>query len=122
MNAIINFFIDNWLYIIIIIAVIVVGSVAIKRFYSLNIQEQKNKIKEWLLYAVITAESELGSGTGRLKLATVYDMFIQAFPIIKNFVSIEVFSKWVDEVLNDMRHLLETNKNINDIVIGDINN
>lgn len=66
-------------------------------------------IKEWLLFAVIQAEKELGGGTGQVKLRYVWDMFIKTFPALAPVVSFELFSKLVDEALNEMRHLLETN-------------
>lgn len=117
-NTIITFLADNWLYIIIGFALIFTVGIAFKNFFSLAASEQKSKIKEWLLYAVTSAEAELGGGTGRLKLATVYDMFVGAFPVLKNFISVETFGIWVDEVLDEMRHLLETNEHISNIVNG----
>ena len=42
--------------------------------------EQLKSVKEWMLFAVTKAEKELGSGTGKLKLRYVYDMFIAKFP------------------------------------------
>lgn len=69
-------------------------------------------VKEWLLYAVIQAEKDLGSGTGQIKLRYVWDMFIKTFPKLAPVISFELFSKLVDEALEQMRHLLETNKDI----------
>lgn len=69
-------------------------------------------VKEWLLYAVIQAEKDLGSGTGQIKLRYVWDMFIKTFPKLTPVISFELFSKLVDEALEQMRHLLETNKDI----------
>lgn len=117
-NTILNYLTDNWAYIIIgaTLAIAAIGTLA--NFFALAADEQKAKIKKWLLYAVTTAETELGGGTGKLKLATVYDMFIGAFPVLKNFISVETFGIWVDEVLDEMRHLLETNEYISNIVNG----
>ena len=69
-------------------------------------------IKEWLLYAVIQAEKDLGSGTGQIKLRYVWDMFLKTFPALASVVSFEMFSALVDEALEQMRHLLATNKDI----------
>ena len=66
-------------------------------------------IKEWLLFAVIQAEKELGDGTGQIKLRYVWDMFIKTFPALAPIVPFDVFSKLVDEALVQMRHLLDTN-------------
>lgn len=69
-------------------------------------------VKEWLLYAVIQAEKDLGSGTGQIKLRYVWDMFLKTFPALASVVSFEMFSTLVDEALEQMRHLLATNKDI----------
>ena len=57
---------------------------------------QKNNIKEWLLYAVVEAEKELGSKTGKIKLRQVYNEFIITFPIISKLITFDIFSKLVD--------------------------
>lgn len=69
-------------------------------------------IKEWLLFAVIQAEKELGGGTGQIKLRYVWDMFIKTFPALSSVISFELFKVLVDDALEEMRHLLETNKDI----------
>ena len=72
---------------------------------------QKNNIKEWLLYAVVEAEKELGSKTGKIKLRQVYNEFIITFPIISKLITFDVFSKLVDIALIEMKKLLNTNIN-----------
>ena len=67
-------------------------------------------IKEWLKYAVVEAERELGSGTGQLKLRMVYDMAVKQFPFIVQLIPFDTFSKWVDEALDWMRSQLAENK------------
>lgn len=69
-------------------------------------------VKEWLLYAVVQAEKDLGSGTGQIKLRYVWDLFLKTFPALASVVSFEMFSALVDEALEQMRHLLATNKDI----------
>lgn len=71
-----------------------------------------DKVKEWLLYAVCTAEAELGSGTGKLKLATVYNMFIEKFPKFSKILPFSIFSRLVDKSLDVMREWLQNNKAI----------
>lgn len=73
-------------------------------------------VKKWLLFAVTQAESEFGAGTGKLKLAKVYDMFITRFPKLHVIVSYKLFSKLVDVALEEMRKMLEGNSRILDIV------
>ena len=76
-------------------------------------------IKEWLLFAVIQAEKELGGGTGQLKLRYVWDMFIKTFPTIASVISFEMFSALVDDALEQMRKILESNKALANYVEGE---
>ena len=101
---------------IIVIGGAVAGVIA---FFKLPYSKQVAKIKECLLSWVVTAEKELGGGTGQVKLSMVYDMFVNAFPFLKNFVSFTTFSFWVDSALDTMRHLLETNPNLHEVVTGE---
>ena len=73
-------------------------------------EKQIANIKEWLKYAVVEAERELGSGTGQLKLRMVYDMAVKQFPFIVQLIPFDIFSKWVDEALDWMRGQLAENK------------
>lgn len=110
--------INNWSLLVVIIAFLFVAVSFCKKFYELPSDEQIQKVKEWLLYAVTMAEKDLGGGTGQLKLRYVYDMFLTKFPSIAPIVSFEVFSTWVDVALEQMKHLIETNKNISDYIEG----
>ncbi len=76
----------------------------------------EKRIKKWLLQAVVQAEKELGSGTGKVKLSTVYDMFIVRFPIVSKLISFNTFSSFVDDVLVTMRELLESNKSLKEYI------
>lgn len=104
--------IENWSLLVVIFAAGIGLAVYIKKFSDLPSEEQITKVKEWLLFAVIEAEKELGSGTGTLKLRYVYNAFLTKFPGLVNVVTFETFSKWVDEVLVQMKHLLDTNLDI----------
>lgn len=88
-------------------------------FFKLPTATQLANIKEWLKFAVVEAEKELGSGTGKLKLRMVYDMAIQKFPWLAKRVSFDLFSVWVDDALVWMRDVLSSNDAINYIVTGD---
>ena len=79
-------------------------------FVKLPKEKQIANIKEWLKFAVIEAEKELGSGTGQLKLRMVYDMAVKQFPFIVQLIPFDTFSKWVDEALDWMRGQLAENK------------
>lgn len=74
------------------------------------------KVKSWLLWAVCQAESELGSNTGKLKLATVYAMFVEKFPVFSKIMPFSLFSRLVDEALEIMREWLESNKAIATVI------
>lgn len=114
-----DFILSNW-YIIVAAAVIAaVIAIYVYRFAGLPTQEQLAKVREWLLYAVTTAEAELGGGTGQLKLRTVYDMFVQRFPGIAKMISFEIFSDLVDDALVEMRDMLAKNEAVAAIVGGD---
>lgn len=80
--------------------------------------KQPKKVKEWLRYAVIEAEKDLGSGTGPVKLRAVYDMFITKFPKLSIFISFNTFSEWVDLALDYMEELLIDNKDVKAILKG----
>lgn len=80
------------------------------------LKNEKSRIREWLLAAVTDSEKQLGSGTGQLKLRTVYNWFIDKFPIVSMFVHFETFSSWVDLALKELRHLIATNPSVKAIV------
>lgn len=78
-----------------------------------------NKVREWLLYAVTKAEKELGGGTGQIKLRYVYDMFVARFTWLARVISFEAFSIMVDEALERMKKMLESNKAMQTLVSGE---
>ena len=109
---------DNWAVNVAAIAILAVAIVAIVRFVGLPTASQLSKVKEWLLWAVTEAEKELGGGTGQLKLRQVYDLFVTRFPWLAKLISFELFSTMVDEALDEMRHLLDTNTAVAAFVSG----
>lgn len=108
--------IDN--VIIICGSVILIGIIGLCLcwFLKLSKERQKEIIIEWLLLAVVKAEKELGDGTGQLKLRFVYDLFIDKFRFISMLISFSQFSELVDQVLDTMRDMLDSNKQIKDYV------
>lgn len=102
----------NYIISILIILLFITGII----FFVIN---QRKNIKEWLLYAVIKAEKELGSKTGKIKLRQVYNEFIITFPVISKFIKFEWFSSLVDLALAEMKKLLNTNIQCNIYVKGD---
>jgi len=105
-----NFIIENWYIILGILAVLAVAGYAIYKFAGLPTKEQIAKIKQYLLYAVIEAEKELGNKTGKAKLLFAYDLMISKFPVVAKLISFETFSKWIDEALVEMEKLLKENE------------
>jgi len=111
-----NWIIENWFIILGVAAIIVAAVIAIRLFLGLPTKAQIAKIKEWMLWAVTQAEFELGSGTGMLKLRFVYDLFVGRFPLVARVVSFEMFSKWVDEALEEMKKMLAANDAIKAVI------
>lgn len=111
--------IDNWSFLVVVICAIIAIVVYLNRFIALPSGEQLNKVKQWLLYAVIEAEKQYQGGTGALKLRAVYNQFCQVFPSLVPVISFEIFSELVDEALEQMKHLLETNLDIAYYVEGE---
>lgn len=112
------FLMENWYLVVALMAVAGMVGVYIGRFLKMPTSEQRERVKEWLLWAVTQAEVELGSGTGKLKLQQTYDLFIQRFPALAMAVSFDTFSLWVDEALEEMRKLLKENKTVRELVKG----
>ena len=110
--------IENYTLIIVFVAVVVVASTVIYNWLAKPTSEQIQNIKEWLLYAVSIAERELGSGTGKLKLRKVYDMGLEKFKFL-SVIPFEMFSDWVDDALDEMKILLESNEKAKSFIEGD---
>ena len=111
-----DFIMENWAIIIAAVAILAAIVLSVAYFAALPTQEQISKVKEWLLYAATMAEKELGSGTGKLKLRYVYDLFLSKFNWLAKVITFEYFSMLVDEALDEMKELLKTNKEVQAIV------
>lgn len=111
-----EFIVNNWFLIIAGLAIVGAIVYAIVKFVKLPTDKQLTRVKEWLLYAVTMAEKELGGGTGKLKLRYVYDLFLTKFGWLSAVISFERFSELVDEALDEMKHLLENNTNMQELV------
>lgn len=107
-----NFIIENWAIIFALVCVPIVVAVWAIKFSDKPTDKQIELVKNWLLYAVLEAERIYQSGTGKLKLHYVYDQFVQKFPKLTSVITFDMFSFLVDEVLVEMREILETNKDI----------
>lgn len=105
-----EFIMDYWYIILAAIVMAVVAVVLVVRFCKQPSGEQVAKVKEWLLMAVLEAERQFGSGTGKLKLRSVYDLFVARFPWIAKIVPFETFAQWVDEALDTVEQWLTEDK------------
>lgn len=114
---ILGFIMNNWLTIILSIAALAVFVVKVVQFVRSPSDKQIENLKEWLKLAVTEAEAALGSGTGQLKLREVYDMAVEKFPWVGEFVTFETFSTWVDEALEWMNNQLESNEKVKAYVV-----
>lgn len=110
--------ISNWYLLVVGVATVVVGCLVIYKWACKPTAEQVANIKEWLLYAVIEAEKQLGGGTGQVKLRQVYDMAIQRFKWL-SVIPFSTFSDWVDETLAEMKKMLAENKAVKNLVEGE---
>lgn len=110
--------IDNWTLLVVLICAAVVVYIRFIKFSSLPDEEQIKQVKAFLLAIVVEAEKQFGSKTGKVKLSWTYSQFIKAFPNLAPVIPFELFSQWVDEVLETMRNLLSNNENLKSYVEG----
>lgn len=113
-----DFIIENWPIIVAGTAFVAAVASCVVKFVGLPTESQLAKVKEWLLWAVTEAEKELGGGTGQLKLRQVYDLFVTRFPWLAKMISFDVFSGLVDEALEEMRSMLDSNQAVKAFVEG----
>ena len=119
-----NWIIENWFLLVAFAACAGVAAYAVVRFSGLPTEKQKEKIKNWLIWACIEAEKELQSGTGQLKLRDVWNKFcaIPAFTAIAKFISFDTFSGYVKEALTMAKEMLVKNRSLATYVYGDAAN
>lgn len=108
----IEFLAENWVLLVVAVAIIAVAIYSVYMFIKLSRGQQVSKVQEWLLWAVAEAEKALGGGTGQLKLRFVYDLFVTKFPVASKFIPFTVFSEMVDKALQKFREMLSTNQKV----------
>jgi len=96
---------------IIFIAVLIIALIA-----AVILAANVSAFRNWLVYAVTEAEAKFGGKTGKLKLRYVYDLAVEAFPVLAKTLPFSFFSWAVDAALLIMRGMIEDNKQIADIV------
>lgn len=111
-----EFLISYWYIIIGIIALLVVLGYAIYKFASLTWEEQLEKVKEWLLWAVVEAEKELGYDSGQVTVGYVYELFVDKFPWVSKLISAEKFNELVEDALEIVQALLRGSSELQEYV------
>lgn len=117
-----NWLIENWMVLFGIIVAVIIIVIITYLFFNLPTKKQRNKIKEWLVWACIEAEKSLQSGTGQMKLRQVYDRFcsIPAFTWIAKIISFKQFSEWVTDSLTTAKEMLVNNRVLAEYVYGEM--
>ena len=113
-----NWIVENWSLVAILLAAIVVAFFYVKKFLNKPTDEQIAAIREWMLWITLEAERQLGGGTGKAKLRFCYNEFVKTFPWVAKIMTFDEFSCLIDSVLIDMRKLLETNEAIKGYING----
>ena len=111
-----SFLIEHWYVIFLLVVLCVSIYFNVRNFIQLPKDEQKEKVREWLIWAVVLAEKELGGGTGQLKLRKVYGMFIESFPWLVQVITFTEFSEMVDTALEKMKEMLQNNEKVKEFV------
>ena len=103
---------EYWWLAIVILAILVIAFMFLITYINLPKSKKARKVKEWLLFAVVQAEKELGSGTGQLKLRYVYNLALSKFPIFIKLIPFELFSSFVDGALQQLENLIEDSEGV----------
>lgn len=116
-----NYLTENWFLLVALATVLGVCVWAVVRFAGLPTEKQKEKIKEWLIWACIEAEKKLQSDTGQLKLREVWNMFcaVPVFATAAKFIPFETFSGWVKDALKKAKEMLVNNRTLASYVYGE---
>lgn len=106
---------QNWYLIVALIACMVCIVTSVSVFIQMPRKKQIDNLKEWLKWAVVECEKQLGSKTGQAKLRMCYDMAIAKFSWL-SFISFDTFSEWVDEAVEWLNNQLDGNTNLKEYV------
>ena len=103
---------EYWWLAIAILAILIIAFIFLITYINLPNSKKATKVKEWLLFAVVQAEKELGSGTGQLKLRYVYNLALSKFPVFIKLIPFELFSSFVDGALQQLGNLIENSEGV----------
>lgn len=93
--------------VVIIIALIALIGLILRLHAIIN-----GDITEWLIEKVAEAEIYFGSKTGKMKLRSVYDVFVKDRPFLSLLISFEKFSELVDIALEKFEKMLNEDDGI----------
>lgn len=111
-----EYIINNWPFIILLLSVVVIAVVAVVSFFQKPTPQQIQQIQEWILYLVIEAERQFGSKMGKVKLRYVYDKFLERFDYLGKIISFDKFSELVDKALSTMKDMISQNDKLKEYV------
>ena len=113
--------VENWAITVSVVVTVAVAALAIYQFFLLPTDKQKEKVKEWLVWACIEAEKALQSGTGQAKLRKVYDAFIavRTFSWVAKIISFNTFSAYVSEALVKAKKMIINSRSLAEYVYGE---
>ena len=122
----INFVIQNWTFIITLLACLYLAFIKIKKWNSLSEEEKINTaltiLRQQMLTYVAEAEKSFGTGTGTLKRSQVIKKVYEDYPILNNVIEqdklIKVLDEYIDESLVELRKLLENNEEFKKLILG----
>ena len=103
---------EYWWLAIAILAILIIAFIFLITYINLPNSKKATRVKEWLLFAVVQAEKELGSGTGQLKLRYVYNLALSKFPVFIKLIPFELFSSFVDGALQQLGNLIENSEGV----------
>ena len=112
-----NFLINYWYFIVIVIDILVISGVFIFNFLQKPSEQKLQNIKEWAIYACALAQAHLGSGTGQLKMRETYDMFISRFPDLVKIVPFEMYKNIAESALLEFKKMLENNPKVKELIL-----
>lgn len=106
------FFLEYWYLWVVFLSILALAGVQAYQLLHHPSDKQLEPVRQWLVYAVIQAERELGMQTGQVKLRAVYDQFLTKFPWLGPLVPFATFTTLVDEALSEMEKLLDENDGV----------
>ena len=111
----IELFLANYKLVLGLIVLVIVIGFGVFKFITQPTSKQKEQLRVVLLELVLLAEKVYGSSTGKVKLSFVYSELVVKFPYLR-YVPFSVIEKLIDETLEEMRHLLETNPKVAELI------